>query len=219
MDEMIMMSSSENKNFILSLIGLILLIFVMLSCRSDEEHLQKQNFYEVVNYLLKSRFKNVSVVVAVTKPVYTTMWGEFDLKNLPDTEPPPPLIIYYDRSFFNKLIDKRLIDSLDASFMFHSINYTKRWKIDSSLISVPVISRREIYELLQGESQRVSNLVEKRYKLGCIAEFSSPVYNASRTKALISVHENCHQLESSSEILLLEKQGAKWKIIQTISRN
>ena len=114
---------------------------------TSEEY--EKEFYSILNGLIQFRFKNLAVVVSETMPVFKNIYGNFNDSLKFEEPPPPPLpgIISYDRNNFEAYIQRKYIDSIDASYMYNSIDSTLTLELDSSKIVIPVISDKSLKSL------------------------------------------------------------------------
>ena len=205
----------------MSKIKLLIIIYIICgSCSSiqpKEHDIQYYNeFYTIINDLIRYRFFNVSVIRSETKPVnrevkYDTQFTNDSTIPLP---PPPPGLIYYDSNWFKVLFDRRHLSFSDKEYMYKSIDSTKTIIIDSSKIDLRLASKEQFEKIFeQDDMYEAYQSIKKAYGTNNFIIVSTPVFNSSYSKAIISIDYHCGPLCGQGYKFVLEKKNGKWKII------
>jgi hypothetical protein len=184
---------------------------------SFKETNYENEFYEILNDLVRIRLTDVSFIIEETKPVYRTMWGNTEKPNedtINPPPPPPPGFISYDKSSFNYYVHWKKMDSLDAQFMFNAIDSLKTLKLDSKRTELPVINKSKFLKLFKDKDiYEGYNNVRSIYGTSCFIVVSTPIFNEDFTKVLISIDYTCGPTWGQGYEFLLEKRNGKWWLI------
>lgn len=175
-----------------------------------------KEFYSVLNDIIRFRLNNAKSIKIETLPVYRTGWGSM----IPPSDtifpqpPPPPGYISYSKLMFDRQLRLKNLDSLDAAFMYNSIDSTKVIILDSTKLIIPVISRLEFNTIFNDSDLDVGydKLFEK-YGSSCFIQVSTPIFNSDCTKMIISISYMCGPLWGYGSLLVLEKKHGNWRII------
>ncbi len=197
----------------------LLIMRISVSCSQEQTHNQsavyEQEFYAVLNDLIRIELINVSVIQQKTKPVYKTIFGEDSTSNQPSL-PPPSGVIYYTSRTFADLITKDHLDSADAEYMYNSIDSTRTITIDSSKVVVPVILESQLMKVVRRNRNKGFNLIKASYGTSCFIEVSTPVFNSNFTKVILSIDYQCGPKSGQGYKLLLEKKRGKWWLVAEV---
>jgi hypothetical protein len=168
------------------------------------------------------RLTDVSSITYRTIPVFKTMWGNVPIpkKSVSPPPPPPVMINHFDINSIKYQIQRKNLDSVDANYMYNSIDSTRTFKIDSTRISVPVISNeryKEIFEYKDMEGIVESyNKIKKIYGTSCVISVSTPIFNSNCTKAILFLNYICGPKEGQGYEFILENKNGKWKLIDEL---
>lgn len=124
-----------------------LLVLILTSIFSSCSDSKDDDFYSAINELIKTRFPDVSAVFYKTLPVFSTAWGNSPIPKVDTSDipvPPPPGIIYYDRSSFEAYVKSSSINSAEIEGMAKSIDSTKTILIESKKINLSLMSQEEL---------------------------------------------------------------------------
>jgi hypothetical protein len=175
-----------------------------------------REFYSVLNSLIQFRFTNLAVVVKETMPVYKNIYGEYyDSLNFENPPPPPPPgIISYDKSSFEAYIFRKFIDSVDAVYMYNSIDSSIFFELDSTKLIIPVIDAKSLSSLFDSSDRyKGYEKLDKIYGKHCYIVVSTPIFNSNYTKVIISIDRLCGPLSGQGHEFILEKRNGKWYIL------
>jgi hypothetical protein len=200
---------------------IISVLMTFLSC-SEKKSLKNNSiycdeFYSILNELITTRFKNVGVIISETSPVYKTKWGNHPVPNDKSHIPPPPpvLIKYFDIHSCNSEIELMHLDSVDAKYIYNSIDSTKIIQLDSNRVIIPIITKVRREELLKDQNFMYDfSRLKKIYGSSCMLTVSTPLINESFTKAILFVDHVCGPKSGSGWYILLDKKDSKWTIIE-----
>ena len=202
----------------------ILIIVILTTCKegkkTDINSKYYKEFYSVLHELVQKKFSNVSLIVGETTPVYKNMYGKFPVpratKEIPPP-PPPPGIIYYDNNTFNSLTYSGQLDSADARFMYNSIDSTIVLKIDTSKSNLRVIPLTKLIEIFRNgaaDGFEKYDEIEKLYGSKRFIIVSTPVYNSTMSKMILSVSYRYGPPDGEDYRFVLEKRNnGVWSII------
>lgn len=200
---------------------IVLFLISILSCSqkhiTDSEKDFNDGFYTVLNEIINKNFSDVPIlVINKTMPVYRTPYGKYPIPK-PSIEnpppPPPPGIIYYSTNTFDYFVSTNLLDSISANYMFHSIDSTKIFEIDSSKTNVKLVPESKLIEIFRAHKGEVEDRFEeikKIYGIRCFISVSTPVFNLKNDKILISVIFRCGYSKNKDYQFVYEKKNEKW---------
>lgn len=202
-------------------LGFIFLIFFLLGC-SDKKGVNSKKFsdefYSALNVIIKNKFSNVGLVLDKSMPVYRTMYGSIGLPPINDNTPPPPPppgIVYYNSIILELMRESHQIDSIDANYMYNSIDSSKILSIDSTKLNIKVVSHDSIIQIFKDKKIdyfEKEKRIKEKFGSNCIMRISSPVFNSNYTKILITIIYNCSS-DGDEFRFVLEKKDGNWIII------
>ncbi len=199
----------------------LLIITILLafnSCNRPERPKVEFNneFYSVMNDIIRFRLNDAKSIEIETLPVYRTYWGSMTPPSDTLVPPPPPPqgFISYSKLMFDRQLRLNNLDSLDATFMYNSIDTTKIIILDSTKLIIPTISRLEFNKIFDVDDldSAYEKLCEK-YGSSCFIQVSTPIFNSDYTKMIISISYMCGPLWGYGSVLVLEKKHGKWRVI------
>ena len=131
------------------LISKILTIVLLISCTPVSKNIEIDNtqkdFNHIIDEIVRYRLNRVSVVQIESMPVYKSIPVDSNYMDSHDyPPPPPPNLIDYSKDFFAAMIERKLIDSIDANFMYSNI--------DSNIVIVELLG---FYEFWFGSTNSV----------------------------------------------------------------
>ena len=199
----------------------ILTLFFLISCNPGSKTFQIQDnqkdFHKIVDEIVRYRLNRVSVVQIETMPIYKTIPIDSSYIDTHDYPPPPPPdLIYYSNDFFNVMIERNLIDSIDAAFMYSSIDSSKMMNVDSNLISKPTLQKEYIDSLFDKDFDYAYNFLDEKFGSSCFIKVGTPVFNKTKTRLILAVDYFCGPLDGQGYIFILKKENDKWMIIQEL---
>jgi len=150
----------------------ILIGIFLLSC--SHEKTPTENYYNVINELLKKELKEVDLVLLETRPVHRG-----------DTLDGSPKIGYAYLNFYAK---KNIINLEDVEYIYHQIDSSSTIVLDSTIIDTKTIHKSELSKLFEsiGMDSTLNYLHEKR-NIRCIATFSTPLFSKDKNKIIFWV--------------------------------
>ncbi len=202
----------------------VILILSLISCKQDKVNkhsVYHDEFYLALNELIKSEFPNVSMIVDETLPVYSN-YGNYpepitEEEEPPPPPPPPPGIVYYTKTTFKFFAIEYDLDSTDAKFMYQSIDSTKKILIDSLKVNLKVIEKKKMHEIFSQKTELFSDkwkIFRETFGEGCFIETSTPIFNSTFTKLIITIKKLCGPPDGEDYIFILEKINDKWRVIE-----
>ena len=218
---------NNKKNIKIKSFGKILILCFLTTCspksnnnRIDNTHVE---FNQIVDEIVRYKLNMASVVLAETMPIYKTI--PTDSSNNNSQVSPPDMIIFTDY-FFDMMIKRNLIDSIDAEYMLSTIDSSMTLRIDSNIISKPTVSKNYIDNLFE---QDIINLFKQDYKdayicieeqfgTSCFIEVGTPVFNKSKTNLILSIDYLCGYKNGVGYIFILKKVNGKWIIVEELQR-
>lgn len=176
----------------------------------------------IVDDIVRFRLYRVSAIQMETMPVFKSNFknreGEVS-NNIAPSEPPPPPPgvdrIEYSHYLFKALVDRELLDSIEADFMYSSINPSSIYKIDSSLVSRSLVSKEHLDSLFtQGMNYAEYDRIEREFGTSCFIRVATPIYNESRDKLILAIDYYCGPLWGQGYVFVLMKENNRWLIIE-----
>lgn len=200
------------------ILSTIILTVIILSCVNQglkQESRSFDEFYSVLDNLIRFNLQDVSAISYETMPVYCTMWGTDSIPNdsISPPPPPPPLINYVDIRHLKYVLKRNNMDSLEAYSMYRSIDSTKTIKIDQNRISIPVITKDQFSEFFNSGNHEGFEKIKKAYGTSCYIRVSTPIYNADYTKMILFIDYLCGPLWGQGYQFILVKKDGKWRVI------
>jgi hypothetical protein len=204
--------------------ALILLGILMYSCgQTNSENTESQDytdFYKVIDDFLCYKYYDALVVQLETEPLFKIHPYFIDNKQESDelVPPPPPPTenIILNKSFFNELVDNKIIDSIDADYMYNSIDSTIILSIDNKYLNTTLIREKELDSIFNNPDVYGYDILYEKYNATSFVEISTPLFNKSNDKMIFTINYYCGDLCGRGLIYVLSKQNNKWKIIDTI---
>ena len=198
------------------ILGLILLISCGRNQQGVNDKIYYDEFYSVLNDLIRFSFSDVSAISFETVPVIKPPW--IPSSQSPDSvsvpEPNSINVICYNWLSFYSLAKLRDLDSAEVDYMYRSIDSSKLFLIDSSRVCVPVITKSEFREFFQDSGiNKGYKLIEKKYGSSCYVSVSTPVFNADYSKIILSVNYYCGPSWGYGYEFVLKKKKGKWRLI------
>ena len=203
------------------LISKILTIVLLISCTPESKNIEIDNsqkdFNQIIDEIVRYRLNRVSVVQIEFMPVYRSIQVDSNYMNSHDYPPPPPLnLIDYSKDFFAAMIERKLIDSIDANFMYSNIDSNIVISIDSNLISKPTLTKQNLDNLFEKDIDYAYDYLEKRFGTSCFIRVGTPVFNKDKTRLILAVDYYCGPLYGQGYIFILKKEKDKWMIIEEL---
>jgi hypothetical protein len=204
-------------------------LICIISCKSNQVSKDPylNEFYEVLNFIIHNKYENASVIRIETKPIYKTLYGNYNKTNLQDygleslhyPPPPPGDWIYFDREYFDFQVRFSHLDKVDAEFMYNSIDSTKTITLDSSSVKINVISIKTFRNIFNDTDLRDAYpLLKEKTGSACFLTTSAVIFNSTFTKAVIAVDCGCGPVSGGGSTFFLEKKDNKWIIIDERGR-
>ena len=203
------------------MISKILTIILLISCTPESKNIQIDNnqkdFNQIVDEIVRYKLNRVSVVQIETMPIYKTIPIDSSyMNNHYYPPPPPPDLINYSKDFFNTMIERNLIDSMDADYMYSIIDSSLILNIDSNLISKPTLTKQYLDSLFDKDIDYAYDYLEKRFGSSCYIIVGTPVFNKTKTRLILAVDYYCGPLSGQGYIFILKKESDKWMIIEEL---
>ncbi|MCG6191396.1 hypothetical protein [Maribellus maritimus] len=202
----------------------IVIIGILLnSCASNKieklDKMKQMEFNQVVDNFMRNIYYEGFVVQLQTKPIFNI--HPFYIK-YPDAQnekypPPPTEKIIYSKDFFNTLVTDSIIDSIDAQFMYASIDSTLSFNIDTSSSNETFIKQEKLDSIFSDVSSDGYQTLIRMYNIDSYLTFSTPIFNENLTKMIITVEYYCGALCGEGRVFFLSKQKNKWDIIDSKS--
>jgi hypothetical protein len=204
---------------------LILLTLSLLSCKQNKvtNYLtSNDDFYSALNELIKLEFPKVKMIVDETMPVYKNNYDYFpELESKGNEQPPPPPhppgIVYYNKTTFSYFAFQYNLDSIDAKSMYQSIDSTKKILIDPLKVNLKVIDHKKMQEIFSQKTELFSDrwkIFRETFGGGCYIEISTPIFNSTCTKMIITIEKLCGPPDGEDSTFILEKINNKWGIVE-----
>ena len=200
---------------------IIILGFILLySCKSNQQKANDKvyydEFYSVLNSLIRFSFSDVSAIsyktIPIIKPPWKPSFQSPDSVSLPD--PNSNNVICYNWLSFYSIAKRRDLDTVDVNYMYHSIDSSKIFVIDSSRICIPVITKSEFLALFQDSGiNKGYERIQKKYGSSCYISVSSPIFNADHSKLILSINYYCGPVLGYGYEFVLRKKMGKWRVI------
>ena len=175
----------------------------------------------IVDDIVRFNLYRVSAIQMETLPVFKSIFknceGEVSNNIAPSEPPPPPRVdrIEYSHYLFKALVDRELLDSIEADFMYSSINPSFIYKIDSSLVSRSIVSKEYLDSLFkQGMNYAEYDRIEREFGTSCFIRVATPIYNESRDKLILAIDYYCGPLWGQGYVFVLKKENNRWLIIE-----
>jgi hypothetical protein len=148
-----------------------------------------------------------------TMPVFKTKWGNSPTPEKSESPPPPPpvLVNYFNLNSCAVQIERKNLDSIDAKYMFNSIDSTKEFKIDPARVFISVITINEVFK--NQNLEEGYDKLKKIYGSSCFISVSTPIFNSTYRKAVLFINYYCGPLNAQGYEFTLEKKNGKWKLI------
>ena len=203
------------------MISKILTIILLISCTPESKNKQIDNnqidFNQIVDEIVRYRLNRVSVVQIETMPIYKTIPIDSNYMDTHDyPPPPPPNLIDYSKDFLNAMVERNLIDSIDADYMYSIIDSSMILNVDSNLISKPTLPKQYLDSLFDKDIDYAYDFLEKRFGTSCFIRVGTPIFNKTKTCLILSVDYYCGPLYGQGYIFILKKENNKWMIIQEL---
>ncbi len=191
---------------------------VLFSCYQEQtaskSTVYEQEFYEVLNDLIRIKLLNTSVIQAETRPVTKTMWKE--IAGPWETYSSGKETIFATMGTRGLLTGNRL-DSAEIRYMYTSIDSTKIMRINSDKVVVPLIPTQELNELFNENNRKDGYEVLKQiYGSSCFITTSSPLFNSNYTKVILWIEYQCGGKQGRGHVFILEKRKGLWWLIEDI---
>ena len=175
----------------------------------------------IVDDIVRFRLYRVSAIQMETMPVFKSNFknsqGE-GLDNIAPSEPPPPPredMIEYSHYLFKAFVERELLDSIEADFMYSSINPSSIYKIDSKLVSRNIVSKEHLDSIFRhAMDYDAYDKIEKEFGTSCFIRVATPIYNESRDKLILAIDYYCSPLWGQGYVFVLKKERNRWLIIE-----
>ncbi len=203
------------------IISKILTIILLISCTPESKNKQLDNnqkdFNQIVDEIVRYKLNRVSVVQIETMPIYRTIPIDSSYMDTHDYPPPPPPDLnYYSKDFFSSMIERNLIDSMDADYMYSNIDSSLILNIDSNLISKPTLTKQYLDSLFDKDIDNAYDFIEKRFGTSCFIRVGTPIFNKTKTRLILAVDYYCGPLYGQGYIFILKNENDKWMIIEEL---
>jgi len=202
---------------ILKTLILVYCLFALTSCKNKEKASEKsqKEFYSILNYLIDSELTDISAISSSTLPIIKPF--QIPAERIIDTvrrnEPEQFDIIQYNWLSIYPLAQRRNLNRNEVDFMYHSIDSSKIFVIDSNMIKVPIITKTKFLKLFQDSGIAVGyERMRRIYGTSNYVSISTPVFNSSFTKVIISINYYCGPLCGNGYEFVLEKKKGIWRI-------
>ena len=187
----------------------ILLILCFLQSCTSSKHKEDQQyfdeFYTVLDNLIRFNLHDVSVISAEILPVYKT------IDSISESSPMMYHVLHLQ--YFDLLKKRYFLDTLDASFMYNSIDSVKTFEIDSNRISIPVINKKDMVEFFSSGIYDGYDKINETYGTSCFIRVTRPIFNSNYTKMILFIDYFCGPLWGQGYQYFLIKKDGNWKII------
>jgi len=204
------------KIFVISLI-----LNTLISCNTTNNRkadaVYYDEFYSILNDLLRFNLTDISVIKCETMKVYKTTLGS-DSSYLPD--PPAEFtsgalgIIKCDSNIFIPLIRRNLLNSEEAWFMYNSIDPSKAFNLDSSRVFLPTIDKTQFGKLFDSDDYYEGyEQLKTKYGTSCYITVSTPIFNADYSKILLFINYYCGPTWGQGYQFVLKKKDGHWRLI------
>jgi hypothetical protein len=205
----------------LNLLLTIGLLTILTSCNRNriniKDRIYYDEFYSVINDLIRSNLSDVSAIRYVTEPVVKPPWHPSSRPTDSILPPEPTAIgtIRYNWLSFYPLAKQRGLDSVDVDFMYHSIDSSKIIVIDSNRVCIPVITKATFNALFQDSGINIGyDRIKKKYGTSCYISVSTPVFNSDYSKIVLAINYYCGPLWGNGFEFILRKKDGKWILIE-----
>ena len=173
-------------------------------------------FYSVVDNIVRFSIQDISAIIYETTPVYKTVWGMDSIPNdsISTPPPPPPMINSVDIGHLKYLLKRNNLDTIDAYIMYKSIDSTKTFKIDQNRTETPVITKEKYSEYFKLSNSDGFKKIKEKYGTSCFIRVSSPIFNKDFTKMILFIDYSCGPLWGQGYEFFLIKKDGKWRVIE-----
>lgn len=197
---------------------ILLILLIGFSCSNKEKNeLLKENeeLHIVLDNLLRYYFFETSLIQQETEPIFT---GFEERNDCGLCVPPPPNMTIISKHFFNAMIERNKIDSIDAKNMYSRIDSTKIHFIEFQKINKNVISKNELDEIYKNSNEYESpyDFIESKYGSRSYLKIGTPIFNNNLTKLVLTVDYHCGGLCGQGYIFLLAKENENWRILEIL---
>ncbi len=184
---------------------IIILISVLLySCSQGSipnenyyESTNLTNYHNVINKLLKEKFKDIEIVVMETKVVHRG-----------DTLDGSPKIGY---AYLNYYADNKKINTEDVEYIYNQIDSTSTIMLDSTKIETKMMDKNELHRLFK--KNRLNDL-KKEGDIKSIATFSTPLFSKDKSKIIFWVDIWHGPLNACGYVFIVSQEKGEWKIVE-----
>lgn len=191
-----------------SAIILIITIFISCSGKKQNHEIDILELHKIIELVIYEHFSKTSIILAQTMPN-----KKYD--DSPSDIPPPPLTPHFHEEFFDMMIEESLIDSVEAKYMYNSIDSNNIFNLKQELLSKPIIGKSFLDSLFTNNYiDIVYNKIKKQFGTSCFLKIGTPIYNPKQTMVLLPVNMYCGEIIGSGHIFLLRKNKNKWIIIK-----
>ncbi len=200
---------------------LILIIYIFFfSCSNEnkssnlskkQELLNNEELYFVLDELFRFDLYDTDLLETETMRLHKR---EVDIEIKGDLPPPPPYK-EFDKDYFSRLVERKILTNEEANYMFKNIDTIKILTLDSSRInSIKTIDSKELsgyFKKLGTDS--AYNYLYKVKKVWEFATISTPIFSEKRDKLILIVHTSCGGTCGEGYVYIFAKKNKKWKII------
>ncbi len=221
------LKSDEEKNIYGNKNGLVL-IYLQKQYYSESENIlnelelitQKERIVQeelniIVDAIVQSRLKEVSVIQKETMPV-----SFLSNRNEKSKLPPPPIQdrIRYSKSLFESFIEVKTLSKSDCEQMISSISSNTTYIINSEKISKKVLSKSYLDSLFDVANDSAYNKIREEFGTSCFIRVSTPIFNETMDRVVLAIDYYCGYLYGEGLVFVLEKKKNKWCIIDERGR-
>jgi len=201
-------------------IFLILQIITNCQILSGQDRKYYDEFYSALKNLVRLQFPEISQITSTTLSVFKTPYGDYPFERgsieIPPP-PPPPGIVYYNLSSFEYFKYAFKLDSVDAQFMYHSIDSTKTITIDQKETHLKVIQTESYMDIIRrckNNFEKADSIFESTYGSPNIISVSTPVFNSDYSWAVISISPRIKNKSTVGKQFVMKKKLGTWRIVK-----
>jgi hypothetical protein len=192
-----------------------------MNTEKNQKIKESEELFSILNNVILRKCPGPTILIDKTSPIYKNKYGFVDLSKVDkdNPPPPPPIITYYDRNVLESLINGRAITYEEANYFYKAIDSTKTIRFDSSKVNVKVVPFQKLKPLFRDKTKNifeVFNLINEMYGAKCILSVSTPIFDSTFTKALITYTFNCGSIDANEHLLVVLKQNNIWVQLENL---
>ncbi len=197
---------------------LTILIIILISCNVETKGQSSVNirteFSQIVDEIIRYKLNKASVVQIETMPVFKSVPIDTNSRGIP--APPPPDLIDYSKHFFNAMIEREILTTIDADYMYSSIDSSLIMKVDPKFISKSTLNKKTLDDLFKKDYDYAYEYLTDHFGTSCFIKVGTPIFNKAHTRLILAVDYYCGPLNGQGYIFILKKENAKWMIIEEL---